>query len=49
MSVTAPVFDPVKAAQKLAESQQLHQPILSAVGDQDLLRHNIAQMYQYYN
>jgi len=47
MSVSAPVFDPIKAAQRL--EQQFKQPKVSAVGDSELLRYNIAQMYQYYN
>jgi len=42
MSVSAPVFDPEKAAQRLNQQSQGNP---SAVGDSDLLRYNIAQMY----
>ena len=60
MSVSAPVFDPVKAAQRLEQQYPQSVPggpnvmgdgasTSSAVSDSDLLRHNIAQMYQYYN
>ena len=54
MSISAPVFDPVKAQQKLTSmSKQLgftnsnEDP--ENLANSELMKKNIAEMYQYYN
>ena len=54
MSISAPVFDPVKAQQKLTSMhKQLgftnSQEDPENLANSELMKKNIAEMYQYYN
>ena len=51
MSVNAPVFDPARAAQRLGSQFQGAATLAGAgpLHEHEQLRHNIAQMYLYYN